>query len=235
LLGINRIAGTNSGSWIMPNKNFIHFRAMRNPIRIKSDKNLLIAVSILAFGIFLGGVVGCTKVKYKPSGFLNNYSNLKPHPTDEGFYSYENPKKDLSNYSRFYVQHVVVVFSDDSIKRGVDPTKINELSEYLRNQIIRALEDKYTLTGFGQRQPGTVAIGIAITDLKPKEKDSGGASMEYKLVDYATNEIIMAGVITQTLSGDSNQSEWTPTRTLFDQWAARLRARLDEVHNKQKP
>jgi len=208
---------------------------MRKPIKIKSDKNLLMALSILALGILLGGVAGCAKDKYKASGFLDDYSNLKPHPTDKGFYSYVNPKKDLSDYSRFYVQHVVVVYSDAMVKGGADPTKINELSEYLRNQIIRALEDKYILTGFGQRQPGTLAIGIAITDLKPKEKNSGGASMEYKLVDYSTNEIVAAGVIAQTLSGDSGQSQWTPTRTLFDQWAARLRARLDEIHTQPKP
>jgi len=193
------------------------------------------ALSILALGILLGGVAGCAKDKYKASGFLDDYSNLKPHPTDKGFYSYVNPKKDLSDYSRFYVQHVVVVYSDAMVKGGADPTKINELSEYLRNQIIRALEDKYILTGFGQRQPGTLAIGIAITDLKPKEKNSGGASMEYKLVDYSTNEIVAAGVIAQTLSGNSGQSQWTPTRTLFDQWAARLRARLDEIHTQPKP
>lgn len=226
--------GKNSPKYLYQIVNFSHFRARRNPIRIKSGKRLLIAVSILVLGIALGGVIGCAKDKYKASGFLDNYSNLKPHPTDEGFYSYVNPKKDLANYSRFYVQHVVVVFSDGMVKGGADPTKINELSEYLRNQIINALKDKYTLTGFGQRQPGTLAIGIAITDLKPKEKDSGGASMEYKLVDYSTNEIVMSGVIAQTLSGDSDQSQWTPTRTLFDQWAKRLRTHLDEIHDKQK-
>ena len=208
---------------------------MRKPVRMKSDKNLLMALSILALGILLGGVAGCAKDKYKASGFLDDYSNLKPHPTDKGFYSYVNPKKDLSSYSRFYVQHVVVVYSDAMVKGGADPTKINELSEYLRNQIIRALEDKYILTGFGQRQPGTLAIGIAITDLKPKEKNSGGASMEYKLVDYSTNEIVVAGVIVQTTSETSSQSQWAPTRTLFDQWAARLRARLDEIHTQPKP
>ena len=107
------------------------------------------------------------------------------------------------------------------------------MSEYLRNQIIRALEDKYILTGFGQRQPGTLAIGIAITDLKPAEENSGGASMEFKLVDYSTDEIIMAGVISQTTSESTSKSQWTPTRTLFQYWATRLRARLDEIHAPQ--
>jgi len=204
-------------------------------MKIKSDKNLLMAISILVLGILHGGVLGCAKDKYKASGFLDDYSDLKPHPTDEGFWIYTNPNKDLANYSRFYVQHVVVAFSGESVKRGVDPTKINELSEYLRNQIIRALEDKYTLTGFGQRQPGTLAIGIAITDLKPAEENSGGASMEFKLVDYATDEIVVAGVIVQTISETSNQSQWAPTRTLFQNWAARLRTRLDEIHTQQKP
>jgi len=193
------------------------------------------AISILALGIFLGGVFGCAKDKFRPSGFLSNYSNLKPHPTDEGFFVYTNPKKNLSDYSRFYVQHVVTALSEESVKRGIDPTKINELSEYLRNQIIRALEDKYVLTGFGQRQPGTLAIRIAITDLKPVEENRGGASMEFKLVDYATDEIVVAGVIVQTTSETSNQSQWAPTRTLFQSWAARLRTRLDEIHTQQKP
>jgi Protein of unknown function (DUF3313) len=202
---------------------------------IKSDKNLLMAISILALGFLLGGVFGCAKDKFHRSGFLDDYSNLKPHPTDEGIFIYTNPNKDLSDYSRFYVQHVGMAFSDESIKRGIDPTKINELTEYLRNQIIHALEDKYTLTGFGQREPGTMAIGIAITDLKPAEENSGGASMEFKLVDYSTDELVMAGVITQTLSVVSGQAQWLPTRTLFQYWATRLRTRLDETHTRQKP
>jgi len=59
--------------------------------------------------------------------------------------------------------------------------------------------------------------------------------MEFKLVDYSTDELIMAGVITQTLSIVSGQTQWLPTRTLFQNWAARLRARLDETHAQQKP
>jgi uncharacterized protein DUF3313 len=204
---------------------------MRKPVKSKSYKILFRAIAALAIGILLGGVSGCAKDKFHQSGFLSDYSNLKPHPTDKGYFVYTNPKKDLSNYSRFYVQHVAVYFSGESIKREVDPTKINELSEYMRNQVIHALEDKYTLVGFGQRQPGTLAIGIAITDLKPAEENSGGASMEFKLTDYSTDELIMAGVITQTVSGVSSESQWTSTRTLFKKWAARFRARLDEIHN----
>ena len=193
------------------------------------------AISILALSIILGGVLGCAKDKFYRSGFLSNYSNLKPHPRKKGFWVYTNPDKNLSDYSRFYVQHVVVYFSDESLKRGVDPTQINELSEYLRNQIIRSLENKYTLAGFGQREPGTMAIKIAITGLKPEEENKGGASMEFKLVDYSTDEIIMSGVITQTLSIVSRQNQWLPTRTLFQYWATRLRGRLDEIHSQQKP
>ena len=113
---------------------------MRKPVKSKSDEILFRAIAVLAIGILLGGVFGCAKDKFHQSGFLSDYSNLKPHPTDKGYFVYTNPKKDLSGYSRFYVQHVVVVFSDESVKREVDPTKINELSEYLRNQIISALE-----------------------------------------------------------------------------------------------
>ncbi|MCH6580254.1 MAG: hypothetical protein IH802_07840, partial [Nitrospinae bacterium] len=57
-------------------------------MKIKSDKNLLMAISILVLGILLGGVLGCAKDKYKASGFLDDYSNLKPHPTDEGIFVY---------------------------------------------------------------------------------------------------------------------------------------------------
>ena len=208
---------------------------MKKPIKLKSDKNLFMAISILSLGILLGGVLGCAKDRFHRSGFLSDYSNLKPHPRDKGFWVYTNPNKNLSDYSRFYVHHVVVAFSDEIIKREVDPTKINELTEYLRNQIIRDLEDKYTLTGFGQREPGTMAIEIAITDLNPAEENKGGASMEYKLVDYSTDELIMTGVITQTLSIVSRENQWLPTQILFQYWATRLRARLDEIHSQQKP
>ncbi len=116
---------------------------------------------------------------------------------------------------------------------------------YFRGAIISALSDSYTaVTTPG---PRTARIRIALTDVKkstwwanlnPGSKLSragtGEAAMEGELLDSVTGEQLAALVEAQR----GNQleldmfSEYDDARDVIDDWADRIRQRLDEAHGR---
>jgi len=151
---------------------------------------------------------------------------------------YFSEGKNLSQYSKFYIGQVAVFLSSEGMQRDVDPSKLNHLSDYFRTELIKALEGKYSLVGLGRRDPGTLHIKAALTDVQapsgneesPSSFNVGGASMEAELVDYNTGEIVGAVIVSQTQSGAPDSSSWDNTRGILKSWAQRFRARLDEAH-----
>ena len=155
-----------------------------------------------------------------------------------GSYIYFSEGKSLSQYSKFYIGQVVVFLTSEGMEREVDPSKLNQLSDYFRTELIEALQDKYSLVGLGRRDQGTLQINAALTDvLIPsgnKESSSGfnvgGASLEAELIDYTTGEIVGAVIVSQTETGAPDSTSWDNTRRILKSWAQRFRARLDEAH-----
>ena len=191
-----------------------------------------------AFLALVLSLTGCAGSPISDSGFLSDYSKLKPNPRMPGSYIYFSEGKNLSQYSKFYIGQVVVFLNSEGMERKVDPSKLNQMSDYFRTELIEALQDKYSLVGLGRREPGTLHIKAALTDVLPpsgnEESPSGfnvgGASLEAELVDYNTGEIVGAVIVSQTESGTHDSASWDNTRRILKSWAQRFRARLDETH-----
>ena len=193
--------------------------------------------------LMLGGFMACGGMKPPQSGFLSDYSKLKPNPRYKNSYLYLNPDRDMAFYSKFFVEHVNMYLSPEARKRGVDATQLNELAEYFRNEIIGQLKGKYTQVGLGRREPGTLQVRMAITEVKPtgamsasgplglnKEISLGGASAEFELLDYQSGEVVAAGIVSEEETRKPDGTSWGNTRKILSQWAKRFRARLDEAH-----
>jgi len=155
-----------------------------------------------------------------------------------GSYIYFSEGKSLSQYSKFYIGQVVVFLTSDGMERKVDPSMLNQMSDYFRTELIEALQDKYSLVGLGSRDPGTLRINAALTDVRiptgkeesPSGFNVGGASLEAELTDYSTGELVGAVILSQTKSGSPDSTSWDNTRRILKSWAQRFRARLDEAH-----
>jgi hypothetical protein len=192
--------------------------------------------------LMLGGFIACGGMTPPKSGFLSDYSKLKPNPRYKNSYLYLNPDRNLASYSKFFVEHVKMYLSPEARERGVDPTQLNDLAEYFRNEVIGQLQGKYTQAGFGRREPGTLQVRMAITELKSagsmsasgplgleKEISLGGASAEFELLDYQSGEVVAAGIVSEEEILKSDGTSWGNTRKILSQWAKRFRARLDEA------
>ena len=203
----------------------------------------------IVLGVILAGaLVGCG-LEVQRSGFLQDYSQLKPSPRVEGAMVYENPAKPLKGYDKFIVDPVVVHFAPDAKGGGIDPESLNELASYFHSEIVKALADGgYTVV----KAPGAgvlrvrVAITqidktVAVANIHPATKMTGiglgGASMEAEGVDTQSKDRVFAVVDSQKgsrLDVVGGLQSFGNAKAVMSEWAKRFVARLDEAHGKPK-
>ena len=190
---------------------------------------------------FLLSLFACASQNPEHSGFLSEYDNLVASSKHEGLYVYRSEESNLSQYSKIYMGQVIAFLSKKGREREIDPTEINALTDYFRNELIEALKGKYILVGFGQRRPGTLHIKVAITDLKPTSVSSsgstnirlGGASAEFEFTDYKTGAVVLRALISEKGSRqEGDMRTWDNTRDVLKKWAGMLRESLDDEQNK---
>ncbi len=169
---------------------------------------------------------GCEPEKPKATGFLSNYSHLRPESNSKS--RYLPPNYRLAQYSRFIVEPVALRL-DEKTKAQLGPdTKLEELAQYMRGAIVKTLEPRYSVTT--TPGPGTARLRVALTQLKKSSPLSpGGAGIEAELLDSQTNEQLAAWQEFDQVrtGGSTGLSEWDDARRVMDDWAQQLYAALE--------
>jgi len=122
-------------------------------------------------------LVGCAAqqlTSYETSGFLGSYANFKPSSEDQPNLVYLNPARDLRQYNKVLIDHVVVYFNPESKNKGVDPVQLNQLTQYFHQAIVDALKDRYPIVD--RPGEGVLRIRTAITDVEPGSPVKGAAA-----------------------------------------------------------
>ncbi len=201
------------------------------------------AIGILS-AVFLTSTIGHAEAQTRTSGFLADYSELKPSNDIRGALVYEHPTVTLKDFSKFIVEPVAVHFAPSADGVTIDPAKLFELAQYLRGQAVKALNEKYQVVN--NSGPGVLRIRVAITGIEqsipllnihPGTKllgiGLGGASMEAEAVDSVTGERILAVVDSQRgnrMSLFAGLSEFSHAKQVMDMWVERFVSRLDAAH-----
>jgi len=140
------------------------------------------------------------------------------------------------------VDPVKTHFHTGSEASEIPQQELEDLRNYMYVAVVNAISDRYPIAHWPG--PGIARIRIAITDLK-KSKIlqklqpgsrfagsglSGGASAEIELVDSETGLQLAAGIESQLGNQFSldGVSSWGDAKAVMDDWAKRIRARLDE-------
>ena len=115
---------------------------------------------ILAIGILVIQC-GCTAQRAQRTGFLSDYSQLKPYSD----VSYRNApsRETISRYSKFIIEPVVVHFHTGS-GGNISAQEITDLKNYMHDAIVNAISDRYKIVY--RPAPGVARVRIALTDLK---------------------------------------------------------------------
>lgn len=115
----------------------------------------------------LGLLFGCTgRPEVTNSGFLRDYSQLKPHPDVKDAMLYENPVKSLKGYDKFMVDPVLVHFAPDTEGTAIDPDDLKELTDYFHASVVKALTESKHYQAVSAAGSGVARLRIAITGIK---------------------------------------------------------------------
>ena len=207
-------------------------------------RSVLKILNIMVISLCL--TAGAAYAKQEYSGFLVDYSQLKPGPKGGVAKVYRKEGVDYKKYSKIMMDHVVFFFKDDAAEKGIDPLEMAELSHKFHQAAKDALSGAYPMVE--ESGPDVMRVRVAITDLElPKRTVGmlksimtgkgpglGEISMEFESLDSVTGQRIAAGVDQRTGTRLESLRRFSTAEDAFKFWAQRLRLRMDEVHGKSK-
>lgn len=203
---------------------------------------------------FLGGCAAGGMKEVKKTGFLGDYSMLKPGGEDRAALLYIKPGVDFKLYDKIMFDRVMVWLSPEAQSRGVDPALLKEMTDHYQKALLDAVKDGYRVVE--QPGPGVLRVRAAITDVKPSKPvantmstilpvgwvvagatkvasdenvGTGEAATEIEILDAMTGERLAAAVDRRQGGKAAFRGKWTDAKDAFDFWAKRFRERLDEM------
>ncbi|MGH8398118.1 MAG: DUF3313 domain-containing protein, partial [Gammaproteobacteria bacterium] len=121
--------------------------------------------------------VGCTSSQIKPSrnepppvysGFLSDYSLLKPDLSDRGYARYIAPDIQPRQYQKFIIETPVVIINTGAKFQTLDPARLMKITDYYQARLTAALKQHYqVVTAPG---PGVARLKVAVVgvvEVKP--------------------------------------------------------------------
>jgi hypothetical protein len=212
---------------------------------------------ILMSAIIFSGCASQQLRSYETSGFLGSYAGFTPGDKDQPNLVYLNPSRNLGQYNKVLIDHVIVYFNPESENKGIDPVQLNELSQYFHQALVDALKDRYPIvdrpgagvlrirTAITDVEPGSpvkgaatsiVPVGMAISAIKKSTTGSnmavGRASMEIELVDSLSGARLAAAIDRREGGKQVVSGKWSAIEEAFNYWAQKLRVWLDKERAK---
>jgi hypothetical protein len=114
-----------------------------------------------------------------PSGFLSDYSKLRPVDGVEGTYRYIDTSVNLRAYDKVMIDPVKLVLAPGADAAHVNPGTMQGLSDAIRTEFVGALLPSYqvdvgALSGYrivSQPGPDVIRVRLAITGIQPARTD----------------------------------------------------------------
>jgi hypothetical protein len=185
------------------------------------------------------------------SGFLSDYSKLKPNPKYENTLAYvrEDPMKNVHKYVAVIIEPVVLYVATDVDVKSLPDRGRTALANYFQQAITRAVGDAFPVVQ--EKGPLVLRLRSALIGVDvgaPPDAQGGDAlertihlgkvGVEAELVDSETGEQIAAAIDRQNLGEGatvgsatfSRQEKFRAATEAINGWADRLRAFLDAAH-----
>jgi hypothetical protein len=100
------------------------------------------------------------------SGFLQDYTHLKPVPDKEGRYVWTAPDAELRQYSRFMLPPMEIWIDRDAPYRGLSADVVQRLAGIYQTSFTRVLAPEFAVVN--QPGPGGATCRFAITGVTPE-------------------------------------------------------------------
>jgi len=198
------------------------------------------------------GAVGTAQAQR--SGFLGDYSQLKPAPDRDGVELYIDRSVDYTRYTKLLLDPIQVLATPAPGQPPPAPEAIARMSAEFQQSLQRALAPSYqVVTAPG---PDVLRVRLAITNLQTVKPPTGAsdflpikalynagraaAGTSPRLVEMTAEMEALAPdgrrvvAATATRRGDKTlpqgeQITWAELQSISDYWAGNFRTRLDEI------
>jgi hypothetical protein len=188
------------------------------------------------------------------SGFLGDYSKLKPAPDREGVLLYVNAPAKRGQYTKIMFRPMEVYVSPSAEYKGVQPDALKRMTDEFLASFKRALTPGYEIVNAAG--PDVLEVRCAITGLQPakpgltpvdflpikavfnvgraaagKSPQVAELTAEMEVLDH-TNTRVAAVVANRKGDKTLEQGEsisWAHLQAISEYWAKNFRQRLDEV------
>jgi hypothetical protein len=215
-----------------------------------------VLTAVAALIVFASGAASVVNAKEPQfSGFLGDYSDLKPGPGEGVKYRYIKPGVDFRKYNKVMLDSVIFFFAEDSKYKGIDPVDLKDLADAFNQAAVKALGDAYPVVA--EAGPDVIRLRVAVTKLEPSSPGrsvvssvvpvglaisvvkkgvtgswtgAGKTGMEMEALDSVSQERVAAGVDERAGGKTSSFTKWGSAKEAFEFWAKRLRIALDTVH-----
>lgn len=220
----------------------------------------LTLLTILAITAHVGTVSAQTGHEF--SGFLGDYSQLRPDPEREGVYTHILTDWNRHTYPKIMINEILVFYAHDSKYKGINPKKLSAITETFREYLTEVLGERRTIVN--KPGPSVLLLNLALTNVyarRPKrtalnilppmliktgiQKAAGtdywltNAEFEAEAIDGKTYERVGAIVATRLGQEDKTSKEqkktsWKDIDAELKRFTDRLRKRFDKVDAKRR-
>ncbi len=224
---------------------------------MKKIQKLLIG-TVSAAAIALAGCAGSSTMQsgaadpVPHSGFLSDYSKLRPVEGADGTFRYIDSSANLHPYNKILIDPVQVFVTSSPDYKGVQPDMLKRMADAFRMEFVGAMLSGYQVVE--KPGPDVLRVRLAITGVQPVRPDLGitdfipikavfnvardaaGAaphvaemSAEAEVLD-ANGRVVGAAVSTRKASKTLPQGEkitWADLQVIAATWAKGLRQQVD--------
>ena len=195
------------------------------------------------------------------SGFLADYSKLRPVEGKEGIQRYLDRSTDLKHYAKVFIDPVQVVLSSDPEGyKGVQPDVLKRIADSFNTAFVNAVSTGYQVVN--APGPDVLRVRLAITGIQPVPTPLGvtdfipikavfnagraaaGAaprvaeiSAEIEVLD-GQGRPVAAAVATRKSDATLPQNDrvtWNDLSPIVNSWAKQFRQGLDEMRGMPAP
>ncbi len=231
-----------------------------------------IIVNWLLRAIFLSVLallIGCTTSQSKQarrvekSGFLGDYSMLRPGGEGEALLFYENPEANWPAYNKVFLAPVAYYGGRDTYPKGFTRADLQELVNRFYYILYNDLAEDYQMVG--EPAPHTLSIQVALTSVGESSQTAdsvsavapfivnpirnfagslsgetvfaGQASIEIKITDELTGKLLYAAVdrrVGQRSTSGSSTSRTADVEEIMWYWGDLARYRLCTLRGGEK-
>lgn len=188
------------------------------------------------------------------SGFLADYSKLKPVAGIDGTLRYIDTSANLRPYNKVMIDPVQIFTNPNPEYKGLQPDALKRMSDAFQNAFVGALVGGYQVVN--KPGPDVMRVRLAITGIQPTKPDLGATdfipikaifnvarsaageapqvaeiSAEIEVLD-PNGKVIGAAVSTRKGDKTVPQGEkitWKDLQAIVDVWAKNMRQHLDQA------